>query len=129
MPVAEGKYFEFQDESHINIDFLETFEFDSPGQYILTETDEFSAVCPFSGLPDYAYLKIEYYPEGGRCIELKSLKYYIISYRNVGIYQEAATRRIYEDLKNVLQTPRIRITTIYNTRGGFDTTCIEGSLD
>ena len=129
MPVAEGKYFEFQDESHINIDFLETFEFDSPGQYILTETDEFSAVCPFSGLPDYAYLKIEYYPEGGRCIELKSLKYYIISYRNVGIYQEAATRRIYEDLKNVLQTSRIRITTIYNTRGGFDTTCIEGSLD
>ena len=129
MPVAEGKYFEFQDESHINIDFLETFEFDSPGQYILTETDEFSAVCPFSGLPDFAYLKIEYYPEGGRCIELKSLKYYIISYRNVGIYQEAATRRIYEDLKNVLQTPRIRITTIYNTRGGFDTTCIEGSLD
>ena len=129
MPVAEGKYFEFQDESHINIDFLETFEFDSPGQYILTETDEFSAVCPFSGLPDYAYLKIEYYPEGGRCIELKSLKYYIISYRNVGIYQEAATRRIYEDLKNVLQTPRIRITTTYNTRGGFDTTCIEGSLD
>lgn len=129
MPVAEGKFFEFQDESHINIDFLETFEFDSPGQYILTETDEFSAVCPFSGLPDYAYLKIEYYPEGGRCIELKSLKYYIISYRNVGIYQEAATRRIYEDLKNVLQTPRIRITTIYSTRGGFDTTCIEGSLD
>ena len=129
MPVAEGKHFEFPDESHINTHFLQTFEFDSPGQYILTETDEFSAVCPFSGLPDYAYLKIEYYPEGGRCIELKSLKYYIISYRNVGIYQEAATRRIYEDLKNVLQTPRIRITTIYNTRGGFDTTCIEGSLD
>jgi 7-cyano-7-deazaguanine reductase len=129
MPIAEGKTFDFLDESHIRTDYLETFEFDSPGQYILTETSEFSAVCPFSGLPDYAYLKIEYYPEGGKCIELKSLKYYIISFRNVGIYQEAATKRIYDDLRNTLQTNRIKVTTIYNTRGGFDTTCVEGSLD
>jgi 7-cyano-7-deazaguanine reductase len=129
MPVAEGKTFEFLDESHIRTDFLETFEFDSPGQYILTETSEFSAVCPFSGLPDYAYLKIEYYPEGGKCIELKSLKYYIISFRNVGIYQEAATKRIFDDLRNTLQTNRIMVTTVYNTRGGFDTTCVEGSLE
>ncbi len=129
MPVAEGKIFEFLDESHIQSEYLETFDFDSPKQLIITETDEFSAVCPFSGLPDYAFLKIEYYPEGGKCVELKSLKYYIISYRNVGIYQEAATKRIYEDLKKVLQTEKIRITTIYNTRGGFDTTCIEGGLD
>lgn len=129
MARADGKTFEFLDDTHINSDFLETFEFDSPGQYILTETDEFSAVCPFSGLPDYAYLKIEYYPEGGKCIELKSLKYYIVSYRNVGIYQEAATRRLYDDLQAVLQTNRLRITTIYNTRGGFDTTCVEGELE
>jgi 7-cyano-7-deazaguanine reductase len=129
MPIPEGKTFEFLDESHIRPDFLETFDFDSPGQLIITETREFSAVCPFSGLPDYAYLKIEYYPEGGKCVELKSLKYYIISFRNVGIYQEAATKRLYEDLKKLLQTNRIRITTIYNTRGGFDTTCIEGALE
>ena len=129
MPRAEGHSFEFLDESHIQPQFLETFDFDSPQQYILTETDEFSAVCPFSGLPDYAFLKIEYYPAGGRCIELKSLKYYIVSYRNVGIYQEAATKRIYDDLRTVLQTDRLRITTIYNTRGGFDTTCIEGRLE
>jgi len=128
MPIPEGKTFEFLDESHIRPEFLETFDFDSPGQLIITETREFSAVCPFSGLPDYAYLKIEYYPEGGKCVELKSLKYYIISFRNVGIYQEAATKRLYDDLKKLLQTQRIRITTIYNTRGGFDTTCIEGSL-
>ncbi|MCK6622170.1 MAG: NADPH-dependent 7-cyano-7-deazaguanine reductase QueF [Calditrichaceae bacterium] len=129
MPIAEGKTFEFLDESHLRPDFLETFDFDSPGQLIITETREFSAVCPFSGLPDYAYLKIEYYPEGGKCVELKSLKYYIISFRNVGIYQEAATKRIYRDLKKLLQTPRLRVTTVYNTRGGFDTTCIEGSLE
>ena len=47
---------------------------------------------------------------------------------SVGIYQEAATKRIYDDLKALLNTSRIKITTIYNTRGGFDTTCIEGEL-
>ena len=129
MPKAEGKRFEFLSDETINPDYLETFDFDSPNQYILAETDEFSAVCPFSGLPDYAYLKIEYYPVGGKCIELKSLKYYIISYRNVGIYQEAATRRIYIDLKDILNTEKLKVTTVYNTRGGFDTTCAEGDLN
>lgn len=126
---SDGKYFEFDGEDQINSDFLETFPFDSPDQYIMTETDEFSAVCPFSGLPDLAYVKIEYYPTGGKCIELKSLKYYFVSFRNVGIYQEGATQRIYNDLKNVLDIEKIRITTVYNNRGGFDTTCIEGKLN
>ena len=129
MTKSDGKYFEFDGEEKINSDFLETFPFDSPDQYIMTETDEFSAVCPFSGLPDQAYIKIEYYPTGGKCIELKSLKYYFVSFRNVGIYQEGATQRIFNDLKNVLDIEKIRITTVYNTRGGFDTTCIEGKLD
>ena len=129
MPKAEGLKLDYGSEDLINPKYLETFSFDSPNQYIITETDEFSAVCPFSGLPDYSYLKIEYFPEGGKCVELKSLKYYIISFRNVGIYQEAATKRIYDDLKKLLDTKKIQVTTIYNTRGGFDTTCIEGSLD
>ena len=129
MPKAEGKQFKFLDESHINPGFLETFDFDSPNQFITTETNEFSTVCPFSGLPDLAYVKIEYYPEGGKCVELKSLKYYFISFRNVGIYQEAVTKRIFGDLKKTLKTLRLRVTTIYNTRGGFDTTCVEGNLN
>ncbi|MEC8839502.1 MAG: preQ(1) synthase [Candidatus Neomarinimicrobiota bacterium] len=129
MPKAEGLKIEYGSEELINPEYLETFLFDSPNQYIITETDEFSAVCPFSGLPDYSYLKIEYFPEGGKCVELKSLKYYIISFRNVGIYQEAVTKRIYGDLKKLLDTNKIQVTTIYNTRGGFDTTCVEGSLD
>jgi 7-cyano-7-deazaguanine reductase len=128
MAVPEGKVFEFTDTSFIRTDFLETFEFDSPNQLIIISTNEFSAVCPFSGLPDLADIKIEYYPKGKKCIELKSLKYYFISFRNVGIYQEEVTRRIFTDLKNVLSTDRIRVTTIYNTRGGIDTTCIEGIL-
>ena len=129
MPKAEGLKLDYGSEDLINPKYLETFPFNSPNQYIITETDEFSAVCPFSGLPDYSYLKIEYFPEGGKCVELKSLKYYIISFRNVGIYQEAATKRIYDDLKKLLDTKKIQVTTIYNTRGGFDTTCIEGALD
>ena len=129
MAQAEGLKLAFDGEDKIRPELLETFDFESPDQYILTETDEFSAVCPFSGLPDLAYVKIEYFPTGGKCVELKSLKYYFISYRNVGIYQEGATKRIYNDLKSVLETARLQVTTVYNIRGGFDTTCIEGSLD
>ncbi|MGA9406809.1 MAG: preQ(1) synthase [Bacteroidota bacterium] len=125
---AERRSFEFLDETHIRPDFLETFSFDSPDQYIRTETEEFSAVCPFSGLPDIAKVIIEYYPTGGKCVELRSLKQYMISFRMVGIFQENATKRIYADLKKSLQTKRLKVTTIYNTRGGFDTTCIEGAL-
>ncbi len=128
MAEPEGRIFELQPVSEIRTDYLETFEFDSPDQLIQIETTELSALCPFSGLPDIGYLKIEYYPEGGLCIELKSLKYYLATFRNVGIYQEALTKRIYEDLKEILKTGRIKITTKYNTRGGIDTTCIEGKL-
>lgn len=123
---ADGKVFDFLPETDIKTEELKTFPFDSKEQIIITETNEFSAVCPFSGLPDIAKLKIIYRPKGGVCIELKSLKYYMTSFRNVGIYQEAATKRIYEDLKKVLGTELVRVTTIYNTRGGFDTTCVEG---
>ena len=129
MAKAEGKIFNYDDESKINADFLETFPFESLDQYIKTETNEFSAVCPFSGLPDLAKVRIEYFPAGGKCIELKSLKYYFTSFRSVGIYQEGATKRIYDDLSSILETIKIQITTIYNIRGGFKTTCIEGSIN
>lgn len=128
MAKAEGKSFEFFGVEEIKTEFLETFEFSKINQLIITETKEFSAVCPFSGLPDIAYVKMEYYPDGGKCIELKSLKYYFTSFRVVGLYQEGVTERIYNDLKKVLKTDRIRVTTIYNTRGGFDTTCILGEI-
>ena len=129
MAKAEGKIFNYDDSSKINVDFLETFPFESVDQYIKTETNEFSAVCPFSGLPDLAKVRIEYFPTGGKCVELKSLKYYFTSFRNVGIYQEGATKRIYDDLSSILETKKIQITTIYNIRGGFKTTCIEGSIN
>ena len=128
MAKAEGENFDFEDTSNIDPNYLEIFDFDSPNQYIKTETNEFSAVCPFSGLPDIAKVKIEYFPTGGKCVELKSLKYYFTSFRNVGIYQEAVTKRIYDDLSSILKTEKMQVTTIYNIRGGFKTVCVEGSI-
>jgi 7-cyano-7-deazaguanine reductase len=88
-----------------------------------TETGEFSALCPFSGLPDFGVLRIEYVP-GSWIVELKSLKYYILSWRNIGIAQEDVTAYIYEDLMRWLENPdRLVITTVYNVRGGINTTC------
>jgi 7-cyano-7-deazaguanine reductase len=123
--VAEGKVLMFESESSIRPDELKVFEFDSDTQLIVIETKEFSAVCPFSGLPDIAHVKIEYYPENKLAIELKALKYYFMSYRNVGIYQEGVTARIYKDLSEILKTDAIKVTTCYNTRGGMDVTCVE----
>ena len=129
MAKAEGKQFTWEGVDKIRTDFLEVFPFDSPKQYTKTVTEEFSAVCPFSGLPDIAKLTIEYYPEGGVCIELKSLKYYVTSFRNVGLYQEGVTKKIYDDIKNVLKTNKVKVATLYNVRGGFLTECSEGSLE
>jgi 7-cyano-7-deazaguanine reductase len=122
MAIAEGRTLPFTGPEAIDVSVLETFAYAGPEQQILTETDEFSAVCPYSGLPDYAKLTIRYVP-GNRCIELKSLKYYIISYRSVGIFQEHATARIAEDLFRVLEPASLTVSTVYNVRGGFLTTC------
>jgi 7-cyano-7-deazaguanine reductase len=122
MAVAEGRTLPFVGPEHIDVAVLETFPYEGPEQEILTETDEFSAVCPYSGLPDYAKLAIRYVP-AGKCIELKSLKYYIMSYRQVGIFQEHATGRIAEDLQRVLEARWLEVRTVYNLRGGFLTTC------
>jgi len=126
--VAEGKVVPFAPLSDINKNELKVFLFDSPEQLIITKTKEFQAVCPFSGLPDVAKVVIEYKPKGGKCLELKALKYYLMSFKNVGIYQEGVTAKIYRDLKEVLDTDSLKITTEYNVRGGFYTTCIEGYL-
>ncbi len=122
MPVAEGLTLEFNDETAIRVDLLETFPYDGNPQQVNYTTKEFSAVCPFSGLPDYGQLIIDYQPKSS-IVELKSLKYYITSYRNVGIYQEHVTNRIFDDLNKLLNPTALTITTIYNTRGGIDTTC------
>lgn len=122
MAIAEGRTIPFTGPETVDAAVLETFEYQGPRQEIVTETPEFSAVCPYSGLPDYARLIVRYVPSD-RCVELKSLKYYVTSYRNVGIYQEHATAKIAEDLYAVLRPQTLTVTTVYNVRGGFETTC------
>jgi 7-cyano-7-deazaguanine reductase len=122
MPSAEGRTLPFVGPEHVDVAVLETFGYDGPEQEIVTETSEFTAVCPYSGLPDFARLTVTYVP-ARKCIELKSLKYYITSYRNVGIYQEHATARIAEDLFRVIEPKRLVVRTLYNVRGGFETSC------
>jgi 7-cyano-7-deazaguanine reductase len=124
MATAEGLRIPFVDETHILTHILETFPYEGPKQNIVYETEEFSAVCPFSGLPDIAYVRIEYTP-AKKIVELKSLKYYFTSYRSVGIYQEHATARIFEDLRKALEPAALSVSMTYNTRGGIDatTTC------
>ena len=88
-----------------------------------TEAGEFSALCPFSGLPDFGVLRIEYVP-GARILELKSLKYYMLSWRNIGAAQEDITAYVYDDLMRFLVDPHyLVVTTVYNVRGGIRTTC------
>lgn len=127
MAQAEGMELPFEKEEKIGTNYLESAPFDSIHQLIEIETNEFSAVCPWSGLPDIAKVIIRYYPTGKKIIELKSLKYYFMSYRNVGVYQERVTQLIREHLEELLNTT-IEVTTIYNTRGGIDVVATDGSL-
>lgn len=118
MAKAEGRIFDFQDKSFIDSKLLETINFSDNKQLINIETDEFSAVCPFSGLPDYADLTIKYVPDK-LIVELKSLKYYFITFRNVGIYQEDATERIFNDIDKLLKPIYLKLILKYNKRGGI----------
>jgi 7-cyano-7-deazaguanine reductase len=126
MPEAEGRVFEFLGVDSIRSDFLETIDYKGLSQEITYETDEFCAVCPFSGLPDIGSVSIVYVPDK-KLVELKSLKYYFVSFRNVGIYQEAVTDRFYQDLFRLLEPKRLVIKTVYNIRGGILSTCVMDS--
>ena len=101
---------------------LLTFQYESPHQksQVEIDTDEFTAVCPWTGLPDYGDLLISYVP-GDSCIELKSLKYYLLSYRDVGIVQEHAANRILNDLVAICQPQSMKIVLDYKVRGGLHT--------
>ncbi|MFC4638140.1 preQ(1) synthase [Deinococcus hohokamensis] len=115
----------------IDVAVLDTFPYvrdDDPIRYpgepmeIEIVTDEFSPVCPWSGLPDFGRLEIRYLPRE-KCVELKSLKYYLTSYRFVGIYHEHATRRLLADLTKLLDPLSMTIRCDYGMRGGLNTVC------
>ena len=94
-----------------------------------TEPGEFTALCPFSGLPDSGTVRIEYVP-GSWLLELKSLKYYLMSWRHIGAAQEDITAILFEDLVRHLGDPdRLVVTTDYTVRGGIHTVCTVDSRE
>ncbi len=110
-------------ESDIDADCLMAFDYEYPGQdaEVEIDTDEFTAVCPWTCLPDFGELRISYVPDR-LCIELKSLKYYLLSYTGVGIVQEHAANRILNDLVAACRPSRMTLTLDYKVRGGIHTT-------
>jgi len=88
---------------------------------ICIEIPEFTCICPKTGLPDFATIKIEYSP-AKYCLELKSLKMYTIFFRNIGIFHEHLVNKMLEDLVRVAKPRRMKITAVFNPRGGITTT-------
>ena len=101
---------------------LLVFDYEYPEQEseITMDSDEFTVVCPWTGLPDFGTLTVRYVPRES-LIELKSLKYYLLSYRQVGIVQKHAANRILRDLVAVCQPLRLTLILDYRTRGGIHT--------
>tara|TARA_B100000131_G_C17877677_1_gene516934 strand:- start:151 stop:591 length:441 start_codon:yes stop_codon:yes gene_type:complete len=109
-------------EEAIRTDVLLTFKYDYPESLasIELDTDEFTAVCPWTGLPDLGTLEISYVPNNV-LIELKSLKYYLLSFRDVGIVQEHVANRILNDLVTLTNPRSMSLNLTYKTRGGINT--------
>ncbi len=123
-PKTHARRFDVAGDEAIDPAALETFPYEYPGKDVAVdiETDEFTAVCPWSGLPDFGTVKIRYLPRG-KILELRSLKFYLLSYRNVGIYQEHAVTRMIDDLVKVVAPEWMEITLDYKVRGGIHTVC------
>ena len=102
---------------------LETFDNQYPGrEYVIDiACPEFTSVCPMTGQPDFAEIRISYVP-AAKCIELKSLKLYLWSYRNEGIFYEHVTNQILDDLIAACAPVRATVVGAFNVRGGIKTT-------
>jgi 7-cyano-7-deazaguanine reductase len=102
------------------IKLLETFknEFPNRDYTIVHKAPEFTSLCPKTGQPDFGTITIEYIPNK-LCIELKSLKFYLNSYRNDGLFFESATNKILDDLVSICKPRYMLITAEFNVRGGI----------
>ena len=104
---------------------LQTFANPSPGRdyRIRMEIPEFTCLCPMTGQPDFATLHLEYVPDR-LCVELKSLKLYVWSFRDEGAFHEAVTNRILEDLARATKPRYMRLEAKFNVRGGIHTSVV-----
>lgn len=109
----------------MNPDLLQHFPNPSPDRNYLIHMDipEFTCLCPKTGQPDFATLVLDYIPDR-LCVELKSLKLYIWSFRNDGAYHEAVTNQIADDLIKLLNPRFLRVCANFNVRGGIFTSVI-----
>jgi 7-cyano-7-deazaguanine reductase len=101
---------------------LETFPNPRPERdyEIAIDCPEFTSVCPMTGLPDFGTIRIRYVPDR-LCVELKALKYYLVAYRDRGIFYEAATNQILDDLVAACQPRRMTVIGDFTARGGITT--------
>lgn len=108
---------------------LETFpnKYPKRGYTITITCPEFTSVCPKTGQPDFGTIIIEYIPDK-LCIELKSLKYYLLKYRNEGIFYEYVVNKILDDLLKVLKPKQITVTGNFTARGGISTSVVSKYL-
>lgn len=104
---------------------LETFDNATPDRdyTIHIETSEFTCLCPKTGQPDFATIKIDYVPDI-KCVELKSFKLYMWSYRDEGAFHEKVTNTILDDLVAACEPRFMRVTGIFNVRGGVYTNVV-----
>ena len=104
---------------------LVTFPNPNPDRDFVVHMDipEFTCLCPMTGQPDFATLVLDYVPDR-KCVELKSLKLYIWSYRNEGAYHEAVTNRILGDITKAISPRWARLVARFNVRGGIFTTVV-----
>ena len=104
---------------------LQTFSNPNPQRDYTIRIDipEFTCVCPLTGQPDFAQFKLEYVPNE-KCVELKALKMYMWSYREEGAFHEAVTNKILEDLAKATEPRFMRLTGVWNVRGGIYTTVV-----
>jgi len=104
---------------------IEAWEFQYPGSDTTLEVSipEFTCICPKTGLPDFASLQITYVP-GNLCLELKSLKEYMLNYRDLGIFHEHVVNRVLRDCVKACAPLRMEVRGVFNARGGIQTTAI-----
>jgi 7-cyano-7-deazaguanine reductase len=104
-----------------NFPEIETWENQFPGYEIVIDDPEFTSVCPKTGLPDFGSLTVRYMPHQ-RCLELKSLKEYLFTYRNLGIFQENVVNRVLEDVVKACAPVWAVVRGEFRPRGGISTT-------
>ena len=115
--------FRDSEENVINTNLIMCFDYEytESGAEVVIDTDEFTAVCPWTRLPDFGTLTVSYIPNK-LCLELKSLKYYLLSYTGVEIVQEHAANKILEDLASACNPFKMSVKLDYKIRGGLHTT-------